>query len=247
MVWKIMMLSIGIWIGCMEAKAAEEEIKIAENMVVIPLSGHAYMYVATDYIEGFGQVPSNGLILKEGNQAFLLDTPLSDAQTQILSEWIEKSLHARLVGFVPNHWHRDCMGGLGYLHRMGVKSYANQMTIDEARKNNLPVPQRGFTDSLALKLGEMDLLCYYLGGGHAADNIVVWIPSEKILFGGCLVKDSQAKNLGNTSDAVLEEWPVTIERVYQKFPEARMIIPGHGDWGGRELLTHTLELLKVNP
>ncbi|MCC8153382.1 MAG: hypothetical protein LIP01_03695 [Tannerellaceae bacterium] len=83
-----------------------------------------------------------------------------------------------------------------------------------------------------------------MGRGHATDNIVVWIPSEKVLYPGCMVKDLQATDLGNLSDADVEAWPGTIEKVIRKFPSAKWVIPGHGEAGGLELLYHTLDLLK---
>ncbi|GHT54487.1 hypothetical protein FACS189451_09580 [Bacteroidia bacterium] len=116
------------------------------------------------------------------------------------------------------------------------------MTIELAKEHRMPVPQIGFTDSLHLSLHSEDVYCYYLGGGHSTDNIVVWIPSEKILFGGCLLKDIHSKGLGNISDAKLEEWPETIGNVIAKFPDATIVIPGHGQIGGKELLQHTKKL-----
>lgn len=223
--------------------ASGNEITITDNLVVSPLSGKAYLYVATAEISGWGRVPSNGLILVEGERAFLFDTPIDNAQTKELTDWIAATLKAKVIGFVPNHWHGDCMGGLGYLHRIGVRSYANQMTVDIAKTKGLPVPQTGFADSLYLKLGETDICCYYLGGGHSADNIVVWFPSEKILFGGCLLKDVHTRSLGNLSDAVIKEWPVTVQKVLDKFPEAVIVVPGHGSVGGKELIEHTRDLL----
>lgn len=73
---------------------------------------------------------------------------------------------------------------------------------------------------------------------------MVWIPSEKILFGGCMVKDIYSKGLGNLSDAQPEEWAKTIQKAIGKFPEAKIVIPGHGGIGGKELLQHTKELLQ---
>jgi hypothetical protein len=32
-----------------------------------------------------------------------------------------------------------------------------------------------------------------------------------------------------------------------KYPDARIIVPGHGDPGGPELIEHTLKLLKEGP
>ena len=40
-------------------------------------------------------------------------------------------------------------------------------------------------------------ICYYFGGGHSEDNIAVWIPSAKLLFAGCMVKEMAAQNAGN--------------------------------------------------
>jgi metallo-beta-lactamase class B len=183
--------------------------------------------------------------LVDNGKAFLFDTPWDNKQTETLATWLADSLNLIITDFVPNHWHGDCMGGLEYLHSINVQSYANQITIDSARNNKLPVPQNGFTDFLRMKLGDIDVYCYYLGGGHATDNIVVWIPSEKILFPGCMVKDIQATNLGNLSDASpLEEWMKTIDRLLEKFPMTEIIIvPGHGESGGEELLIHTKKLL----
>ena len=217
--------------------------KISADIELIKLSEKAYLYVSTAIIEDFGKVPSNGLILVDNKKAFLFDTPVTNAQTETLVKWIKKSLHAKIIGFVPNHWHSDCMGGLKYLHSKGIKSYANQMTIDIAKEKGLPVPKQGFKDSLSLKLHNMDIHCYYLGAGHSADNIVVWIPSEEILFSGCMVKDIYATGLGNLSDANIEEWPKTIDKILNKFSSAKIVIPGHGEIGGMELIRHTRELL----
>ena len=116
------------------------------------------------------------------------------------------------------------------------------MTVDLAKEHGKPVPQNGFTDSLYLSFHGEDVCCYYLGCGHSTDNIVVWIPSEKILFGGCMVKEIHSKGLGSISDSNVEEWPETIQKVMEKFPEAQIVIPGHGKIGGKELLNHTKEL-----
>lgn len=85
---------------------------------------------------------------------------------------------------------------------------------------------------------------FYPGEGHSPDNIVVWLPEYKVLFGGCLVKELDSKGLGNTTDANLEQWPISINKVLEKYPDAEVVIPGHGNWGGIELIEHTLELLK---
>jgi metallo-beta-lactamase class B len=134
------------------------------------------------------------------------------------------------------------MGGLGYVQRIGVETYAHQMTVDIAKSKKLPVPVRGFKDSLRLSLGDKPILCWYPGPAHSLDNIVVWIPSERILFAGCMVKSMDSKNLGNTADGDTAGYPATIDMVIRKFPDAKIVIPGHDAAGGVELLRHTREL-----
>ncbi len=236
-------LSVNAQKGISETELSPK-IKVGPGMEAVKLCDRAYFYVSYDDMGSFGVVPCNGLILVNNGEAALLDTPANDERTAMLVKWIEEGLKAKLTTFIPNHWHGDCLGGLACLQTKGVKSYANQMTIDIARKENLPVPDYGFTDSLTVKLGDMDLCCYYPGGGHSTDNIVVWIPSEKILFGGCMVKELKATGLGNLSDAAVAEWPSTIDKVMRKYPDARIVIPGHGAYGDRELLLHTRELLQ---
>lgn len=226
------------------ARPAYQRIQVSKEIELIRLSENAYVHVSWSELPGYGRFPSNGLIFLSKGEAFLFDTPVTDTLTKELVNWITDAMQSKLVGFVPNHWHNDCTGGLGYLQSLKVKSYANQRTIDISRSKNLPLPEVGFNDSLKLQLGEKAIECYYLGAAHSLDNIVVWIPSEKILFAGCMVKSMDAKNLGNTVDGDLKAYPKTIHLLLQKFPTAKTVIPGHGDFGGIELINHTLGLLK---
>lgn len=219
-------------------------VHISKDLELIKLSDHAYVHVSYATLPKFGRFGSNGLIYEDKGKAYLFDTPVNDSLTRELVTWITDSLKLQFVGFVPNHWHDDCMGGLAYLQSRGIASYANQLTIDVAKSKNLPVPAHAFKDSLTLKLNDKSVNCYYLGAAHTPDNIVVWIPSENILFAGCMCKEIAATNLGNLSDSDLKAWPATIDAVIRKFSQATIVIPGHGQPGGTELLTHTRDLLR---
>lgn len=218
-------------------------IKVSNDIELIKISDNAYLHVSYFKTEKYGRIGANGLIFINGNQAFLFDSPWNDSLTKDLVTWITDSMKIKVVGFIPNHWHEDCMGGLGYLQMQKIESYANQMTIDIAKSKGLAIPIHGFKDSLQLRLGNKLIICYYLGPAHSLDNIVVWIPSEQILFAGCMVKSADAKNLGNTVDGDLIAYPKTIDKLLDKFPNAKIVIPGHGQFGGLELIKHTKELI----
>jgi len=219
-----------------------DTIQISPDLELIKLSENAYLHVSYNTQPKYGRISENGLIFINKKSAFLFDTPWTDSLTMILVSYIKDHLGIKIIGFVPNHWHEDCMGGLGYLQSQKIKSYANQLTIDIAKTKRLPIPDIGFRDSLRLSLGDKSIYCYFFGAAHSLDNIVVWIPSERILFPGCMCKSINSEILGNTADGDLNEYPKTIDKVIQKFKSAKIVIPGHGPFGGLDLLLHTRDL-----
>jgi metallo-beta-lactamase class B len=221
-----------------------DSVKIAPDLMLVRLTGNTYMHISTAYVEGFGKASANGVIFINGKEAFLFDTPWNDTLTSTLITYLQNKMHLHIAVFIPNHWHQDCMGGLGYLKSQHIRSYANQKTIDIAKLKGLPVPDQGFTDSLQLNMGGKSIFCYFPGAAHSMDNIVVWIPSEKVLFPGCMCKSLNATNPGNTADGDTSSYPFTIDRVISKFRDAKIIVPGHGAAGGPELLTHTRSLFR---
>ncbi len=238
----ILLFLVLIQLTASAQQSQSKKIKVSDNLDIYQISENSYVHVSYSEIAPYGKVASNGFIFKDKNKAFLFDTPSSDDLTKELVTWIEDSLKVKIVGFVPNHWHEDCMGGLNYLHRLGIPSYAHQMTIDIARSHQLPLPRKGFTGSKQLKINNKLIFCEYLGAAHSLDNIIVWIPSEKILFAGCMVKEMKSTSLGNTADGDLKAYPSTIRKLLEKYSSARVVIPGHGDFGGPELIRHTLQL-----
>lgn len=229
--------------GAVQTSFAQDTIKIAADLSLLRISENVYLHISLADVSGYGRVAANGIIYKNGNEAFLFDTPWNDAQMLELAAYLKDHLNLKITGFVPNHWHEDCMGGLSFLKSRGIMSYANYRTIEIAKEKGLPIPVQGFGDSLKLKLGDKSIYCYFFGAAHSMDNIVVWIPSERILFPGCMCKAMEATNLGYTADGSLVDYKATIEKVLRRFKSAKIVIPGHGAPGGPELLTHTIEII----
>lgn len=218
--------------------------RINNNLDITQISEHGYVYTAWADMGKWGRIGCNGLVIVNEGKAFLMDTPTEESQTIELAEWVEKNLNAKFESFAPGHWHDDCVGGLAWLNRQGVKTYALDLTNAILASRKAEQARESFKDSLTLSVGGVEIQLYFLGGGHATDNIVAWIPSEKILFGGCMLKDNNATNIGNTSDAApLDEWLRTIQGIEKRFPDAKTIIPGHGNYGGTEIFTHTKEII----
>ena len=185
----------------------------------------------------------------------------------------DNEFHLRVIN---THFHRDNLGGNEYLLQQNIPVYGSDLTVrllneklkDPAqdnisdilkqpeykeyykafRKTKLKPPNHTFilNDGLKFELGEETVEIYYPGPAHTQDNIVVYFHKRKILFGGCMVKALNWKGLGYTGDAHLPEWPLSLQNLLKKFPQSRIIIPGHGDYGDKKLIDHTLHLLKNN-
>ena len=81
-----------------------------------------------------------------------------------------------------------------------------------------------------MRFGPVEL--FYPGAAHSTDNLVVYVPSANVLYGGCAVHELSSTSAGNVADADLAEWPTSVERIQKHYPEAEVVIPGHGLPGG---------------
>ncbi|QQS35906.1 MAG: subclass B1 metallo-beta-lactamase [Ignavibacteriales bacterium] len=225
------------------SKSQYDIYKISTDIELMKLTENVFVHISYFTSKEYGRFPSNGMIYVQGNEAFLFDTPMTEGMTEQLISFIKDSLKLEITGFIPNHWHDDCTGGLRMINELNIESYSNILTYDILKEKNLPLTKYHFRDSLLLNFGKNKIICKYFGAAHAADNIIVWLPSEKVLFAGCMAKELSSKGLGNLSDADTKQWPVTIKTVFAEFPDAEYVIPGHGNTGSKELLEHTLHLL----
>lgn len=240
---KIKQISVVVFImilrlSIISAQDNSDLIKINDKLQLLKISDNAYIHIS--YIHQ--TIPCNGLILVDKDKAFLFDTPTTDSITQILLDYIATNLKKKVAGFLTNDWHVDSQGGLGLINKLGIPSYSHEMTKQIAKSKGLPIAINGFVDSLKIKLNDKEIECYYLGAAHTMDNILVWIPSEKILFADCLIKELAAKDLGFTDDGDVNSYPQTLRKISLKFSMATYVIPGHGKYGGFDLIKHTIDL-----
>lgn len=208
------------------------------------LTSHTYQHVTFLKTEEWGNVGCNGLIYAHNGEAIVFDTPTSDSVSRELIEFISGQLQAEVKAVVINHFHNDCLGGLGAFHEAGIVSYAHTRTKGLARKDGSPEPQVSFKKTKKLRIGGEKIILYYPGEAHAPDNTVGYVPSEKVLFGGCMLKSLSAGK-GYLGDASVQEWSNTISKVSKRFPKAEILIPGHGKVGNRELLRYTEEMFSA--
>ncbi|MUH35991.1 subclass B1 metallo-beta-lactamase [Zobellia amurskyensis] len=216
----------------------------SETLKIVPVSKNSFIHISYLSTEDFGKVACNGLIYMNEGEAVVFDTPVDIDTSKELIQWITKTKEHKIKAVVVNHFHDDCLGGVEAFHQLNIPSYANKQTIELAKKEGNPVPQIGFDTRNELKLGNQKIINRYFGEAHTKDNIVSYIPSEHLLFGGCPVKSINATK-GYLGDANIEQWSPTIEEIKTTYPDLKIVIPGHGDYGGSELLDYTISLFKT--
>lgn len=172
----------------------------------------------------------------------LKNPPINNESTTELLNWIGKK---DIKSVIVTHFHIDCLGGLETIHSNKIKSHATNKTIELAKEDNQILPQNNFDKKIAFNIGNELVYAEFFGQGHTIDNIISYIPSEKTMFGGCLIKKLNAPK-GNLKDTNTEDWSKTVEKIKKEIPEIKVIIPGHGKLGGIELLDHAIGLFENN-
>lgn len=240
-IWTVLL----ILIAAFQIEAQEtQKIIINEDIELIHLKDSIFIHKTWEDSETYGRFSSNGMIIIKNKQAIMIDTPMDNEKTKKITEYLKDSMHVELTKLIIGHYHTDCLGGLEYIHSKGIESIANSRTISKCTELDLEIPTTSFNDSLIINFNGKIIKCHFFGGGHTFDNITVWIPDNKILFGGCLVKTYNAIALGNIADAVIDDWSKTIQNTLNQYSDIKIVVPGHGEYGGSELLDHTIELVE---
>lgn len=221
-----------------------KEVYQSDDLVITQIAENAFEHTSFLQTQDFGNVPCNGLIVRNDDETLVFDTPTNDKSTEELIRWIDETLHCKINAVIPTHFHNDCLGGLKAFHEKGIPSYAYSRTIELAKENDLIVPQNSFSDSLILKVGRENIIAKFFGEGHTKDNVVGYFPAEKVMFGGCLIKELDASK-GYLGDANVNDWSATVEKVKKAYPEVKIIVPGHGEYGDSRLLDYTINLFRA--
>ncbi|HVK40214.1 MAG TPA: subclass B1 metallo-beta-lactamase [Candidatus Kapabacteria bacterium] len=203
-------------------------------------------HVYTTYRDvGGSPFPSNSLYVVTKRGVIMIDTPWDTTQTRPLLDSIAARHRQPVVLCVVTHYHDDRTAGLDVLRERGIPTWSTRRTDELAAASGDRRASHVFERDTTFTVGGITLRTYYPGEGHTRDNIVIWFPASRVLYGGCLVKSVESPGLGNLADANVGAWERTITRVIRRYPKPRVVIPGHFGWQSRRALRHTLELVRA--
>lgn len=225
-------------------KADKSIVYQSEQLVIQRLSEHTFVHISYLQTETFGNVPCNGMIVIANGEASIYDTPTNDQASEELIEFLEKKMNCHVTAVVATHFHNDCVGGLNSFHQHGIPSYASERTLNLIKRDSSAIaPNHSFEDHFDVATGGLTVHISYFGEGHTTDNVVAYLSEDRVLFGGCLVKELGAGK-GYLGDANTAEWSETVGKIAAHYPDLRIVIPGHGAVGGKKLLRYTIQLFE---
>lgn len=242
----ILILSVTI-LNCSSPKHGQfkaKEVYQSSDLRIIQIAENSFQHISFLKTNDFGNVPCNGLIVRNGDEAIVFDTPTNVNSSEALIKWVNETLTCKINAIIPTHFHNDCLAGLNAFHENNIPSYAHFKTIELAKENDFIAPKNSFSDSLSLRVGDATITAKFFGEGHTQDNIIGYFPHDSVMFGGCLIKELNASK-GYLGDASVAEWSGTVEKVKQAYPHVKLIVPGHGKPGNIQLLDYTIDLFKT--
>lgn len=213
-------------------------------VALIPIKESVWIHRSHGVVGG-KLMASNGLVIRTSLGAVLIDTAWTLAQTEELLQMIQTKWGLGVHFVIITHFHEDRRGGIESFIQRNIPVYTSKHTSSLLEKKGILAKTKSDLNfNNRLVSGTTAIEIYYPGEGHAPDNLVVWLPSTHILFGGCLVKSLDSIDMGNLTDANLSLWPGSLKNLLSRYPDMEVVVPGHGDWGKMDLIRHSLRLLE---
>ena len=209
---------------------------------VKPLRASVFVHLTYKDLGGY-VFPTNGLLVETDSTVVMIDAGWVAGQTVEILHWVRDSIGKPVTDCIVTHFHDDRTAGIPVLQAAGVKVWGASKTAELCEKMNEPVPDMRFEPDTTMVFDGLEVEAVFPGAGHSEDNIVIWLPQQKILFGGCLIKSCEAQGIGYTGDADMEHWDDAIRVLQKRFPDAGFVVPGHQGWDCERPLERTLELL----
>ncbi|MBP7902048.1 MAG: MBL fold metallo-hydrolase [Spirochaetes bacterium] len=254
----------------LSAKPASKEIKLSDELIITEIETDVFMVTHSFPWPGNSLIVKTGDM-----DILWIDTPYTPDAAENVLAWINQTFGSDAsVTEINTGFHIDNLGGNEALIEKGIPVYGSDLTCELLRKKSPSTmakmvewlkdekmtkyrnvyalfkfypPNRVFNinKEQKIKSGKEEAIVYYPGPTHTYDNLVVYLPERKILFGGCMIVAAESNKPGFVEDGNLGAWVVSMDKLSERFKDCRIIIPGHGKAGDFSLIKHTREVVSA--
>jgi metallo-beta-lactamase class B len=217
---------------------------------LIPLKGSVYLVEDSFYVK------ENSVVYIGRDHVTVVGSTMTPHTAEVLVLEIRKVTLLPITEVINTNHDPDRFGGNAYFKQIGAKIISTTLTRDLLQKEGaalikqtqasvhdypevpIVLPDTTYPGSFDLQNGAIHAL--YLGPSHKPDDIFIWFPNEKILYGGCALKPQ----LGNLDGADLVEYPKTLQKLKDLHLPIEMIVAGHySALNHADLIDRYMELL----
>ena len=244
--------SIGILMGSFIffGSAYGQNAKPVDSIQLKPVQVAPHTY----FVQGFAEMGSSANQNFISNAGFVVtpagvivvDALGSRILAQKLITEIKKITPQKVVAVIVSHYHADHVYGLQEFKKIEAKIYAqgegrNYLSSETAKQRliasridfapwvntntNLVSADVWIDHKLKLSIGGVDFFISRVGPAHAPEDLMVYVPSEKVLFAGDLVFRGRIPFVGNADS---KGWLKGLDEI-EKF-NPNIVIPGHGNY-----------------
>lgn len=218
-------------------KKGKETIYESENLVIRKISKNVYQHISYLFNNDLEMISCNGMIVVHKGKAIILDTPTNEQNSAELIKCVTNKMGCKIQAVVVTSFNTDCLGGLKSFHRNNIRSYASNETIMLAKKENLIEPQQGFNTTCTFTIGDKKVYLEHFEEKNNKGSIVGYFPDDQVIFGGRLIKEN-GLTLNNVQEVNTKIGVKTLQKIKSKYSGSKIVIPGHGESGGPELLDY---------
>ncbi|MEV8441856.1 MBL fold metallo-hydrolase [Actinosynnema sp. NPDC051121] len=216
---------------------------------VVEVADGVFAYVQPDG----GWCVNNAGIIVGTERTVVVDTAATVRRATLLKESVDSLSAGREITLVNTHHHGDhCFGNCVF--PAGVPVVGHHLARREMREGGLALthlwpdvewgeiklrlPDVTFTESMSLYPGNVEVELLHVGPAHTTNDVVAWLPEQRVLFAGDVVFNGVTPFvlMGSVRGSI-----AAVERLRALRPET--IVPGHGDTGGATLLDRTADYL----
>ncbi len=239
-----------------------DELEISEIETGVFLVTHSFPWPANSLI----------VIMDESNILWI-DTPYTPEATAEVLEWLYSRYGTDcIITEINTGFHIDNLGGNAELIQRGLPVYGSALTREllETRSSatmskmiswlqgrKYEKYRKIYTDFIFrpptftfdinteqnISIGSEKVIIFYPGPSHTYDNLTVYIPEHRLLFGGCMILAAETDKPGYTDDGNLGEWLSSLQNLKIRFPDDQLlVVPGHGS-PGSSLINHTTTVI----
>lgn len=181
----------------------------------------------------------------------VIDALGSPVLAQKLIQEIRKITKQKIVAVVLTHYHADHVYGLQEFKRLGATVYAQRDGLNylasETAKQRLIASRIDFApwvnentrlvaadvwidQNKTLRVGGVEFRISRVGPAHAHEDLIVYVPSEKVLFAGDLIFQGRIPFVGNADS---RGWMNALDQIQKIKP--KIVVPGHGTYSTNAL------------